>query len=77
METLKQFARLRADVALDLRTPGSTRVTKLRAGEVVVVTSPKYANKEEVLLDREKGASANSGKKIGMNAVRAYFTLLG
>lgn len=75
---MKQGLVLKAKQEFTMKKEGSRgRAMHIKVGDVFVVTSPDYNNKEASLVDRYKSASLNQGYKLLNSDINNLFDFVG
>lgn len=74
---MKQGLVLKAKQEFTMKKEGARgRAMHIKAGDVFIVTSPEYNNKEASLVDRYKSASLNQGYKLLNSDIEALFEVI-
>lgn len=73
---MKQFTVLIALSDFNFKAEGAKgRPVRVKAADRFMVTSPQHANKDTVMIAREKGARLNSGYCFGLSLLDQYFSV--
>lgn len=74
---MKQGLVLKAKQEFTMKKEGSRgRAMHIKVGDVFIITSPEYNNKEASLVDRYKSASLNQGYKLLNSDIEALFEVI-
>lgn len=75
---MKQGIVLKAKQEFTMKKEGSRgRAMHIKIGDVFIITSPCYDNKEASLIDRYKSANLNQGYKLLNSDINNLFDLIG
>jgi hypothetical protein len=74
---MKQGTTLKATKEFTMKKEGSRgRAVSVKVGDLFIITSPTYNNKESSLVDRYKSANLNQGYKLDNSDIENLFQMV-